>query len=126
MQKIRLLIVTGILSLCSVALSAEIWSCSFPNQIGLQSVNIFEREGDQFISYRTRSYFEAFEGERYLTLINVISGTDRSRVLTYIIDKAEGTAYRDSVNIGEDFGNSNNPLTEGVCRMSDPVEEAAP
>ena len=86
-------------------------------------MNIFEREGDQFISYRTRSYFEAFEGERYLTLINVISGIDRSRVLTYIIDKVEGTAYRDSVNIGEDFGNSNNPLTEGVCRIADPAAE---
>jgi len=125
MQKIILLIYAVIVSLYSAPLSAEIWSCSFPNQIGLQSVNIFEREGDQFISYRTRSYFEAFEGERYLTLINVISGTDRSRVLTYIIDKVEGTAYRDSVNIGEDFGNSNNPLTEGVCRMSDSAEEPA-
>lgn len=125
MQKIRLLIVAGILSLYSVPLFAEIWSCSFPNQIGLQSVNIFEREGDQFISYRTRSYFKAFDGERYLTLINVISGTDRSRVLTYIIDKVEGTAYRDLVNIGEDFGNSNNPLTEGLCRMSDQAEDAA-
>ena len=123
MRKIRLFIVAGILFLYSVTLSAEIWSCSFPNQIGLRSVNIFEREGDQFISYRTRSYFEAFEGERYLTLINVISGTERSRVLTYIIDKVEGTAYRDSVNIGEDFGNSNNPLTEGVCRISDPAAE---
>ena len=125
MKKIRLLIVACMYFLCSVPLSAEIWSCSFPNQIGLRSVNIFEREGDQFISYRTRSYFEAFGGERYLTLINVISGTDRSRVLTYIIDKIEGTAYRDSVNIGEDFGNSNNPLTEGVCRISDPAEGAA-
>lgn len=124
MQKVRLLIFVGIIFRCSVPLSAEIWSCSFPNQIGLQSVNIFEREGDQFISYRTRSYFEAFEGERYLTLINVISGNDRSRVLTYVIDKLEGTAYRDSVNIGDDFGNSNNPLTEGVCIMSDPAEEA--